>query len=404
MPVSSAASNAASSAPSTPPPQGTHHTPPPQKHSVHSASSGHPAHPPSQNTQSDDGTSDTDNLVTAADAAAALHILSEDKIRSIGRTSTLIGTKDGPIANQTGATLISKSKVMYLSSKAWSLTTSDGKGLEFTVTLTPRSTWAFNNGPGGNFTQIAWKTGDKLSEDSWTKVTRSGTEIGVSWLVQCFRNSFAYPRLAEYAVSGRPVQWDTTIEVHDAIDKRWEVFAATLPDITKKKTTNGPTSSMFLSGRRPGVRHELDDAGCRASEYKEKFKLLPFFGNADLRYNRVPEVVVYNSITKKYSPISFHHIHRLGQGLVMNMTIAPMASCYRLLKQLSWDYRLVNITILGRRADDALASPTKYVVKRKIIDLSLDDSSDEEKQPSPKKPSAGKGKESAGGKSVAGAA
>ncbi|KAJ7816313.1 hypothetical protein B0H14DRAFT_3851174 [Mycena olivaceomarginata] len=86
----------------------------------------------------------------------------------------------------------------------------------------------------------------------------------------------------------------------------------------------------------------------------------------------------------------------------MNMTIAPMAFSHS--KQLSWDYRLVNITILGRRADDALASPTKYVVKRKIIDLSLDDSSDEEKQPSPKKPSAGKGKESAGGKSVAGAA
>jgi hypothetical protein len=30
-----------------------------------------------------------------------------------------------------------------------------------------------------------------------------------------------------------------------------QAFASTLPDITKKKTTNRPTSSIFLSGHRP---------------------------------------------------------------------------------------------------------------------------------------------------------
>ncbi|KAJ7810246.1 hypothetical protein B0H14DRAFT_2607533 [Mycena olivaceomarginata] len=388
---------------------------------VHPASaehSGHPAHPasaelsialppqdtqrtpPPQNTQSatppNADASDTDSLVTAADAAAALRILSEDKIRSIGRTSTLIGTKDGPIANQTGASLVSKAK---------------REGPRIYRYADAPLYMGLQQGPGGNFTQIAWKTGDKLvngieitpnantgqSEDSWTKLTRSGLEIGVT----CFKNSFLYPRLAEYTVSGRPVQWDTTIEIHDAIDKRWEEFALKLVDISKKKNTNGPTASMFLSGCRPVFVSNATtmDEG-RASEYEEKFKLLRFFGDSDLRYNRVPEVVVYNSVTKKFSPISFHHIHRLGQGLVMNMTVAPMAFSHS--KQLSWD-RLVNITILGRRADDSLASPTKYVVKRKIIDLSLD-SSDEEKQPSPKKPSASKGKTSADAKSVAQAA
>jgi hypothetical protein len=61
----------------------------------------------------------------------------------------------------------------------------------------------FNNGPGGNFTQLAWKTGEKLvngieltpnanagqSEDTWTKVTCSGTEIGVLWSVQWYKHS-----------------------------------------------------------------------------------------------------------------------------------------------------------------------------------------------------------------------
>jgi hypothetical protein len=132
MPASSALSNAGSSAPSTPPPQNTQdtqHTPPPQ-----SSQSAPPPQDtqrtlPLQNTQSttppNADTSNTDSLVTAADTAAALRILSEDKIRSIGRTSTLIGTKDGPIANQTGASLVSKAKVKFLSNKAWSLTTSE---------------------------------------------------------------------------------------------------------------------------------------------------------------------------------------------------------------------------------------------------------------------------------------
>ncbi|KAJ7667171.1 hypothetical protein B0H14DRAFT_2658231 [Mycena olivaceomarginata] len=324
--------------------------------------------PPPQNTQfatppNADDVSNTDSLVTAADAAATLRILSEDKIRSIGRTSTLIGTKDGPIANQTGASLVSKAKVKFLSNKAWSLTTSD---IEIT-----------SNANSGQ------------SEDTWTKLTRSGSEL-VSRIVS------SIPVWPEYAVSGHPVQWDTTIEIHDAVDRCWEAFASTLPDINKKETTNGPTSSMFLSGV---TNMTTMDEG-RVSEYEEKFKLLPFFGDSDLQYNRVPEVVVYNSITKKYSLISFHHIHHLGQGLVMNMTVVPMAISHS--KQLSWDYCLVNITILGRREDDSLASPTKYVVKRKIINLTLDDSSKEEKQPSPKKMSAGKS--SAGGKAGAAAA
>jgi hypothetical protein len=74
-----------------------------------------------------------------------------------------------------------------------------GKPLEITVTVFPRSTWAYNNGPAGNFAQIGWKTNDKIpsgitldsrrgngSDDNitWVKTTRSGTELGVAWTVQ----------------------------------------------------------------------------------------------------------------------------------------------------------------------------------------------------------------------------
>ncbi|KAJ7367808.1 hypothetical protein DFH08DRAFT_795932 [Mycena albidolilacea] len=73
--------------------------------------------------------------------------------------------------------------------------------------------------------------------------------------------------------------------------------------------------------------------------------------------------------------MSFHLLHRLGTGVVLNVTIAPMA--YEHSRKLGWEYRLINITVVGCREDDALSSPSKYVVKRKAVILDLDDSSDE---------------------------
>ncbi|KAJ7816306.1 hypothetical protein B0H14DRAFT_3475469 [Mycena olivaceomarginata] len=233
--------------------RGTQHTPASSKHSVHSASSGHPAHPClRRNTQSDDGTSDTDNLVTAADAAAALRILSEDKIRYHRAHQHLIGTKDGQIANQTGATLISKSKVMYPSTRRGPLTTSEWKG--------PR-VYRYADAP--------------------FNVGFQHTDQGVSGIVLPIP---VWPNMRfQVALSSGT----TTIEVHDAIDKRWEgPLLSTLPDITQKKTTNGPTSVHVSAGRRPVFVTNATTLDCRSiPEYEEKFKLLPFFGERDLRYN-----------------------------------------------------------------------------------------------------------------------
>ncbi|KAK7053865.1 hypothetical protein R3P38DRAFT_2365548, partial [Favolaschia claudopus] len=138
--------------------------------------------------------------------------------------------------------------------------------LEFTCTIDPRSTQAFNNGPAGNFASMAWKSGDKLVsgvsiearpgsnnplDDPWTKTTRSGTNLMLSWSVQVFKSQFYYPRTAEYSISGRPNNWSTAVDIHNAIDTRFEAFVQTQENMTKKKASNGPTSSMYLSGRRP---------------------------------------------------------------------------------------------------------------------------------------------------------
>ncbi|KAJ7788909.1 hypothetical protein B0H14DRAFT_2627749 [Mycena olivaceomarginata] len=204
-------------------------------------------------------------------------------------------------------------------------------------------------------------------------------------------------------VSGQPVAWDAALEMHNAIDGRWKTFASTLPDITKKNCTNGPTSSMFLAGRRPvfipnaATVDLITTQEGRASEYENSFNLMPFWVTLTSVTIVCQRSLYTTHSLENFSPMWFHHLHRLGDGLVMNVTLAPMAYSYS--RQLNWDYRLVNITVLGRREDNTCSSPTKYAVKRKVVDLSLDDS-DEDDQPSPKKTSAS-AKSSADGKSGA---
>ncbi|KAJ7326470.1 hypothetical protein DFH08DRAFT_968356 [Mycena albidolilacea] len=337
-------------------------------------------------------------LLTPAEAKKILRTLSPDKIDAIARASTGFATKDGLITDQTPASIMSKTNVVFAANKSWSLAI-DGKPLEYIVTLSPRSTWAFNNGPGGNFAVIGWKAGDRLvkaikveprpgqtSDSVWVKTTRKKKDITCEWRVQIFDSSFLYPRLAEYAISGRPVSWDTAVDVHTALDKRFEMFASTLEDVVKKKNTSGPSSSMFLAPRRPiFVPNATTMDEGRFSEYDDIYGLLPLISNPDIRFNRVPEVLVFNSTTKEYLPMSFHLLHRLGTGVVLNATIAPMA--YEHGRKLGWEYRLINITVVGHREDDALSSPSKYVVKRKAIMIDLDDSLDE--RPDPKKTAGG---------------
>ncbi|KAF8144018.1 hypothetical protein K438DRAFT_1993264 [Mycena galopus ATCC 62051] len=362
----------------------------------------------------------SENLLTPAQASAMLRVLSMSKIEALARKSTTLGTSDGPITDESFASILSKAKVSFSSNKTWfmniEINPTDVRPLEYVTLVYPRSSWAFNVGPGGNFAQIAWKTGDKYpngitveiqpgrgsdSDPCWLKTVRSPTDLELVWQVQLWKSQFTNPRNAEYAVSGRPVAWESAVEIHYLLDSKWAAFASGREDLVKKKSTNGPSASMFLSARRSVFLSNVatQDEG-RASEYDDTFKLLPLLSDPDLRYNRVPEVLVFNADTKTYHPMSFHQLHRLGPGLVMLMTVTPVAFSWGGKQHadrkadLSWEYRLLNITVVGRREAEAVSSPTKMVVKRKVVDLGLD--SDDELTKKAKTKSLGKAASSGG--------
>ncbi|KAJ7302846.1 hypothetical protein DFH08DRAFT_826307 [Mycena albidolilacea] len=134
-----------------------------------------------------------------AEAKKILRTLSPDKIDAIARASTGFATKDGLSTDQMPASIMSKTNVVFAANKSWSLAI-DGKPLEYVVTLSPRSTWAFNNRPGGNFAIVGWKAGDRLvkaieveprpgqqSDGAWVKTTHNKKDITCEWRVQMLR-------------------------------------------------------------------------------------------------------------------------------------------------------------------------------------------------------------------------
>ncbi|KAF8186556.1 hypothetical protein K438DRAFT_2153188 [Mycena galopus ATCC 62051] len=330
-------------------------------------------------------------LLTSSEASSMLRTLSSSKIEALARKNTTLGTSDGAITDESFASILSRCTVVFSSNKTWSLhlevRPSDVRPLEYVVLVYPRSSWAFNVGPGGNYGQVSWKANDKCPKG-----------IDVQW-----SKHFLNPRTAEYAVSGRPISWDA-VRIHELLDAKWASFAQGRDDLDKKKSSNGPSTSMFLSARRPVFtpNSATQDEG-RASEYNDSYKLLSLLGdNTDLRFNRIPEVLIYNAADATYHPMSFHQLHRLGEGLVMLLTMTPMAFSWGgrqhgNVKDLSWEYRLLTITVIGRREADALASPSKMILKCKAVHLDLDDSDDKRA----KKP-AGTGKTAAAGRPGAG--
>ncbi|KAF8142929.1 hypothetical protein K438DRAFT_1994397 [Mycena galopus ATCC 62051] len=299
-------------------------------------------------------TAPSEVLLTPAEASAMLLPLSPSKIESLVRKQTMLGTSEGPITDESFASILSRTWNMNVEIRP-----SVVKALEYVTLVFPRSSWAFNVGPGGNFGEISWKTGNKCpkgidveiqpghgtdSEASWTKMTRSPTDLELVW----------------------------------------RAFAQGRDDVVKKMGNNGPTTSMFLAGRRavflPNVATQ--DEG-RASEYDDTYKLLSFLSDTDLCFNRVPEVLIYNAQAKTYHPMSFHQLHRLGSGIVMLMTVLPVAFSWGAKQHtgkkadMSWEYRLISITVVGKREKEALCSPSKMVIKCKVVDLDLNDSGDE---------------------------
>lgn len=59
------------------------------------------------------------------------------------------------------------------------------------------------------------------------------------------------------------------------------------------------------------------------SEFQATSGLLSELGDLDLKWNRVPAVKIWDYRNRNFKELSWHQIHRLGAGVVVNATLAP---------------------------------------------------------------------------------
>ncbi|KAJ7615519.1 hypothetical protein FB45DRAFT_935900 [Roridomyces roridus] len=230
---------------------------------------------------------------------------------------------------------------------------------------------------------------------SHTKIVKIGS---TQWNSQIFANQWQRtPRQFEYKVSCQPLcpkdaslMWASTDgkfkELAD--EKKW----------TKTDARNGPDTSMWFSASRPVfLPRSVGLEEGRESEYADRFQHLKLIPDPDIRFNRVPEVEVYNEEKETYHAMSFHHLHELGPGLVLILTVKPRAYTVNSqggsdsdkggsgkgkgkgTKRLQWEFRLVNIKVMGKK--DVLNSPSKNTLKRKMFLPKFDDGGSPSKQP-----------------------
>ncbi|KAJ7207597.1 hypothetical protein GGX14DRAFT_567545 [Mycena pura] len=333
--------------------------------------------------------SSADLLLSLNAALSLLRTLSDDKIKALVDGSTFLGTSDGAITSKSPSAILAETSVRVALDKTRVLT-HNNKTLEFSVVISPRSTWAFNNGPEGNYAHVSWKTGGApkgVTVDSnvgsyevWTKTSRSATDLELFWRTQLWPGNFTgSPRQVEMAMSGQPATqdaFDFAKSAHAAIDGRFEAYAKEI-GVIKRASSNGPTSTMFISARRSVLLPSaipLDEG--RTSELQSTSTLLKDLGNIDLKWNRVPIVKIYDFRARDFKEMSWHEVHRLGPGVVITATAAPHAFLNG-KKELIWEFRLLELTVVGKKAEDILASPAKFSVKRRAAVLDLSDSDDE---------------------------
>nr|GAT42821.1 predicted protein [Mycena chlorophos] len=352
------------------------------------------------------------DFLSPAQVAGVLAALSDEKLDVLALSMTVFSTSDGPIAMPEGMEKMLAECTVKMDGNSGYRLYHKNEPIEICVVTLPRSTQSFNNGIAGNFAHDSWKDGahgtpnavkfsyvgnDKY--EAWTKKTYPPDNKYDPWSCIVFKSTFNNnPRQFEYSYSGTPVPvvLGTVRDMFNNLDKRVADFAKA-ENKKKKAAMHGPHSNMFLSGRRPVFVNKsafLLDEGVM-SEYDDPFKIMRIMRDHDVRFNRIPEVLVYDATKKTDVEMSFHGIHMLPPGSVIAVTLYPYI--YLSKQEVQWEFRLASMRIIGQREAAAQGSPSKLTIKRKFVPIDDDDDVSPTSSPTAPKRGAAAGGSGAGG-------
>ncbi|KAJ3992183.1 hypothetical protein F5050DRAFT_1715483 [Lentinula boryana] len=291
---------------------------------------------------------------------SVLASLTEKQISRLAEHTLYIGTKNGRIDGHSPAAILEKATAVLDPDEGYYLHLNDR--LEVSVTVCPKSNYSWKNGPEGNFVMADWKV--DLFCPPGIRVTRFDLE------------------------KAQPVNVGTRNFItasFEAIEKKFKNLTLTLPMEKQFKANKFPPGNkMFLFAKRPVVIHNnvpLDEG--RASEYFDISSASQHISNLDFRFNRVPEVLAVDQKNKVEQPMSYHDVHLLGSQAVFQVIITPRAYVHS--NQLSWEFRIISVKVLGKKELEIAQSPSKQVQKQKAVFIDLDDDDEDRIQVTPTK-------------------
>ncbi|KAL0062591.1 hypothetical protein AAF712_010525 [Marasmius tenuissimus] len=216
---------------------------------------------------------------------------------------------------------------------------------------------------------------------SWEKKTSIGD---IEWTENIFESHWRGApkgKSGEWATAGAPIAKEKMMRMCEIMNKKFSDHSKSLK-LEPAEHLHPPGHTMYAYASRQvfvSNNQTLDEG--RGSEYVDPFGILAGLGaQADVRYNRVPEVMVRDHVNGKEDAMSFHEIHVLNRAsTVFSITVQPRAfqksvkDSKNTKKCLGWGFKLVNIRIVGKRAPPPISSPQKSVKIRKLVETDFEE-------------------------------
>ncbi|THU82123.1 hypothetical protein K435DRAFT_872651 [Dendrothele bispora CBS 962.96] len=361
-----------------------------------------------------------DPVLDISDVQALLYPLSDTRLAKLSKGANYVGTTDGPVANEKPLVTLKNATIELGADQAYYLSLGDQR-LELSGS-TRRHYYRVIFCTGGFFEksqhrrhgmvclskafrpghwrQYEWSiSAQPISEEDRVLAVNifnainekfevfakskdikfKGNPNGPASSMFIFtKRSVLIPNTAvldEWSISAQPISEEDrvlAVNIFNAINEKFEVFAKS-KDIKFKGNPNGPASSMFIFTKRSVLipNTAVLDEG-RASDYPDPFSVLSRLGpEADMKFNRIPEVLLMDHAKKDTKPMSFHDLHLLGSSTVLQLIVSPRAYVYK--GELGWDFRLICVKVLGKKDLAVALSPSKSVQKRRQVFLEDDD-------------------------------
>ncbi|KAK1220063.1 hypothetical protein PQX77_017189 [Marasmius sp. AFHP31] len=216
-----------------------------------------------------------------------------------------------------------------------------GSPIELTIVAMIRGNYGIINSPCGTAVLPEWKSPGAILPPGVTIVEQrkpgynlweKRTSIrDIEWVENIFESHWkgaVKGKSGEWGAAAAPIAKEKMMLMCEIMNKKFSDHSKSALKLDPAEHLHPPGHTMYAYASRQvfvSNNQALDEG--RGSEFVDPFGILEGLGaQADVRYNRVPEVLVRDHVNGKEDAMSFHEIHLLNRAsTVFSITVQPRA-------------------------------------------------------------------------------